>query len=524
METADNASTPLPKDSEAPADKTKVFISYSRQDSSFVVNLVDALKQHGSFHVFQDTSDILPSEEWKTRLEKLIGEADTIVFCLSPASAASEVCAWEVQVAESLNKRIVPVVIQEVEGDVPGGLEKLDYTFFTDDCEFGQSIDRLVTALQTDIPWIREHTRIGELARRWERTKAKDQLFRGTELAFAEQWAKYRPSVAPELTENMLAFLKASRDEAFAGKWRQRRNAGLVTSMFLAAGAAWATQDHWLPILDVTYYWARNLTSDTNSTGQVFRDCTNCPEMVVIPPGKFLMGTPGNSPSAPPKRGSWVFDHRRYERPQHPVTIRYAFAVSKFELTFDQWDKCVASGGCDHHAADQNYGRGNRPAIGISWAAAKQYATWLTRLTGNSYRLLSEAEWEYSARAGSTTLYSWGDKIGKGNANCHGCGSKWDSQSTAPVGSFKPNAFGLYDMHGNVAEWVEDTYNWSYKGAPSDGSAWVDLIYNSGAVRVIRGGSFITGPDKLRSAFRHGISASTSVGPQGFRVARDLAP
>jgi formylglycine-generating enzyme required for sulfatase activity len=109
----------------------------------------------------------------------------------------------------------------------------------------------------------------------------------------------------------------------------------------------------------------------------------------------------------------------------------------------------------------------------VSWEDAKQYVAWIAKLTGKPYRLLTEAEWEYAARAGTTTSYSWGNDIGKGNANCDRCGSQWDNERTAPVGSFKPNGFGLYDMHGNVWEWCEDAWHDNYKGAPADGSAWL---------------------------------------------------
>jgi formylglycine-generating enzyme required for sulfatase activity len=167
--------------------------------------------------------------------------------------------------------------------------------------------------------------------------------------------------------------------------------------------------------------------------------------MVVAPAGKFMMGSPEG-------QGTDV------ERPQHEVTFAN-FAVSTFEVTFDAWDACVAYGDCPP-ASDSGWGRGRRPVA------------WLSRMTGRTYRLLSEAEWEYAARAGTQTAYSWGDEIGEGNANCKGCGSQWDGQRTAPAGSFAANVFGLHDMHGNVWEWVEDCAHGNYSGAPEDGPAW----------------------------------------------------
>jgi formylglycine-generating enzyme required for sulfatase activity len=155
----------------------------------------------------------------------------------------------------------------------------------------------------------------------------------------------------------------------------------------------------------------------------------------------------------------------------------------------------------------------------VTWHDAQQYVAWLSKMTGKAYRLLTEAEWEYAARAGTTTAYFWGNDIGKGNANCAGCGSQWDSQQTAPTGSFSPNSFGLHDMHGNVWEWVEDCYQRTYNGAPTAGSAWIsDDCIN----RVVRGGSWIDRPPDLRSAYRGGYSPVTRDDSIGFRVGRTL--
>jgi len=170
---------------------------------------------------------------------------------------------------------------------------------------------------------------------------------------------------------------------------------------------------------------------------------------------------------------------------------------------------------------DSNMGRGTRPVINVSWDHAQQYVAWLAKMTGRPYRLLSEAEWEYAARAGTTTAYSWGDELGKNNGNCNGCGSNWDGRQTAPVGSFAPNRFGLYDMHGNVWEWVEDCLHADYEGAPTDGSAWVAGDCKE---RVIRGGSWIGYPVGLRAALRFWFSPDDHGVDLGLRVARTLSP
>ncbi len=246
--------------------------------------------------------------------------------------------------------------------------------------------------------------------------------------------------------------------------------------------------------------------------GEAFRDTLRSggtgPEMVVIPAGSFRMGCIS---------GVGCYND---EKPVHQVTIPQAFAVGKYEVTFAEWDACVSAGGCSHRP-DDRWGRGRHPVIRVSWDDAQSYVRWLSQQTGASYRLLSESEWEYVARAGSSTAYSWGSQIGSGRANCDGCGSQWDNSQTAPVGSFSPNAFGLHDMHGNVWEWVQDCWNESYNGGPSDGSAW-----QSGNCfrRVLRGGSWNIRPRHLRSANRIGYPSDDRSYLFGFRVARTLTP
>jgi formylglycine-generating enzyme required for sulfatase activity len=249
---------------------------------------------------------------------------------------------------------------------------------------------------------------------------------------------------------------------------------------------------------------------NTAKPGTEFSDCANnCPRMIVVPAGKFMMGSPES-------------EDGRYagESPQHEVRIGTPFAVSKYEVTFEEWDACAAAGVCPE-VKDQ-WGRGRMPVINVIWDDAKQYVGWLSRSTGKAYRLLTESEWEYAARAGTTTRFYWGDDVGKNNANCGGCGSKWDNQQTAPVGSFQPNAFGLYDMAGNVWEWVEDVWHNNYEGAPTDGSAWVQGRYSWR--RVVRGGSWGDIPRNLRAASRDGNLMDARASDLGFRVARALTP
>ena len=253
------------------------------------------------------------------------------------------------------------------------------------------------------------------------------------------------------------------------------------------------------------------------SIGKEFQDCDTCPKMVVVPQGTFTMGSPASEEGS----GDW-------ERPQHQVTISNPFAVGKFEVTFREWDACVSEGGCSHRPDDNGWGRGSRPVINVIWDDAQQYVSWLSRKTGKLYRLLSESEWEYVARAGTTGPFHFGSTISTDQANyrgnyTYGGGSKGVYRGkTVAVGSFPANSFGLHDVHGNVWEWVEDCSHDNYQGAPSDGSAWV--TGGDCDKRVLRGGSWNNSPWFLRSAGRNWIVAGYRYISDGFRVARTLTP
>ena len=227
------------------------------------------------------------------------------------------------------------------------------------------------------------------------------------------------------------------------------------------------------------------------------------------------------------------------EGPVHHVTIPVRFAVGVYKVTFGEFGRFVSSTGrsmgneCRTYEGGEFKERSGRswrspgfsqtdlhPAVCVSWEDAQAYVAWLSGETGEAYRLLSEAEWEYVARAGTTTRYHWGDDIGRNLANCDGCGSRWDDKSTSPVGSFGANAFGLHDVHGNVREWVEDCWNDSYAGAPRDGSAWMsgDCSHHG-----LRGGSWWGYPQWIRAAYRS-LYDSGIRDNIGFRVARTVTP
>jgi len=265
------------------------------------------------------------------------------------------------------------------------------------------------------------------------------------------------------------------------------------------------------------------------AVGSEFKDCQTCPTMVVIPAGQFIMGSP------PTEIG-----RNDNEGPPHLVNIANSFAVGKFEITFDEWNACVSDCACNP-AEDEGWGQGRLPVINVSYDQSVGYTTWLTEKTGKKYRLLSEAEWEYAARAGTNGAYFWGSEPDRACQFANVAnprtkakyikrfGDYFDKHppfncddgisETAIVGSFKPNAFGLYDMLGNVLEWVGDCYNTTYAGAPIDGSAW-----SSGdcSQRLLRGSGWGSTPEFERSAMRNSNLRSYQYFTIGFRVARAL--
>ena len=278
-----------------------------------------------------------------------------------------------------------------------------------------------------------------------------------------------------------------------------------------------------------------------HARAETFRECPGCPEMVGVPAGKFLMGSPAHEPGR--------FDS---EGPQHAVTVR-AFALGKFDVTSEEFLAFLRAS--RYHPApcnpllQQGWKVAGRdlayppsqdepprwPAVCLSWKDAQAYIAWLNAQvkaahpvlanrpsspSGGPYRLPSEAEWEYAARAGSNTERWWGEEIGSANANCNGCGSEWDNHVLSPVDAFAPNLFGFYGMLGNAWQWTQDCWHHSYAGAPADGSAWSD---QNCAKHVLRGGAWNNVPIFVRAAARNGGDGDYDYSSlAGFRVARDL--
>lgn len=269
--------------------------------------------------------------------------------------------------------------------------------------------------------------------------------------------------------------------------------------------------------------------SDPHYCPEPFRDMSEAPEMVVVPSGGFIMGAPSDLRSSEQDEG-----------PQHEVVVSHPFSAGRYAVTVAEFDAFVQATGyamgdrmftCEADVWREREGRSYRspgfeqsphhPAVGVSWHDAVAYCAWLSRLTGHYYRLLSEAEWEYCCRAGTSTAFAWGASIVGSQAN-YDAGSSRDMarpHGTARVDAYPPNAWGLYQMHGNVWEWCEDTWHDSYDGAPRDGSPWED---DSSHLRVVRGGSWMSVPTLLRSAARNKERPATRMSTIGFRVVRTL--
>lgn len=232
---------------------------------------------------------------------------------------------------------------------------------------------------------------------------------------------------------------------------------------------------------------------------KIFRDRPDTPEMVVLPAGSYRRGEAYN---------------------KFKATIARPFAIGKYPVTVAEWKHYAENSETSHFPSDNDWEGDNLPVTNVNWYDAQNYVKWLSIHTGRTYRLLSEAEWEYASRAGTVTEYYWGDEIGHNNCNCQDSGSEWSYKRASPVGSFKPNAFGLYDMLGNTWEWLEDIWHDNYEGAPADGGAWVTGGNQLG--RVMRGGSWSSFSQYVRCAHRLGSVPTIRNLNFGLRLARTL--
>jgi formylglycine-generating enzyme required for sulfatase activity len=440
--------------------------------------------------IFRDRDEFTAGHSLTEQTLTALDESAALIVLCSPAAAQSRYVNEEVRLFKQRHsdRPVIPVIAEGKPGDA--GHECLAPAVRYKVSSDGTITEEPIEALAADL---------------------RDEGD-GPELALAKVIARLLGLSTDDV------FQRAQRDQRRRRKLRNRITAALVLLVLATAATAvgWWKQDfvreqyQWLVFMHPSVLKAEKEKEITAKPGSDFKECANgCPTMIVVPAGKFTMGSPKTEEHREEKEG-----------PQHEVKIAAPFAVSKFDVTFDEWDRCRAAGACPQ-VASNGWGGGNQPVINVSWSEAKGYVAWLSRLTGKGYRLLSEAEFEYAARAGSTTRYPWGDEIGTDNANCADCNSKWARKQPAPVGSFKPNAFDLYDMHGNVFDWIEDCWNDNYQGAPTDGSAWTMGDCNG---RVIRGGGWDSGSQELSSAHRGGNRYYNRNVGTSFRVARTLTP
>jgi formylglycine-generating enzyme required for sulfatase activity len=371
----------------------------------------------------------------------------------------------------------------------------------------------------------KDYDAAGAMGRRQQR----QQLLMGLPLDRARTWLAARTGdIEPEDRAFIAASVKAER--AAARTWRAAQAAvGLLLLGIVASLLAFIFQDEIHAHSFVPYVLSTE-REHALKPGAFFRECArDCPEMVVVPSGEFRMGSSESEAGRQDTEG-----------PSRTVTIAKPFAVGRHEVTWDDWTACVDKRGCVAKESTDgsfdkghNVDKGRNPVINISWHEAKMYVAWLSRMTGKSYRLLTEAEWEYAARGVTSVApphppYPWGDTASHEYANygadqcCSGRIEGWDRwRNTAPVGQFPPNAFQLYDMHGNVSEWVEDPWHANYRGSPpSDGMAWMEGADNGR--RMFRGGSWNGTPQLLRSANRGWNIPNVWLNALGFRVARTL--
>jgi formylglycine-generating enzyme required for sulfatase activity len=454
----------------------KVFVNYRRDDTrDMAARIRDRLAPiFRDGNVFMDVDQLLAGQRFDKELEKALSQTDVLLAIIGPrwlellaerqANGGRDYVREEIAAALQRGVVVVPVLIERTPLPSPD-------------------------VLPDDI---------------------RDLVLHQTHVVTYERFGRDLGDLIEDIRLARKAVGARAGAQGVALRWR-----GAVAIVALLFGGG---------VLTYRYSDRGAEQSEVLRTIHNFRSCPECPEMIVVPAGSFTMGSPAREEGREPwdrMKGS--------ESPQHEVAIAKAFAVGKFEVTFAEWDACVSDGGCTHRPDDKGFGRGNRPVSNVSWNhITQEYLPWLSRRTGRTYRLLTEAEWEYAARGVTNApvpseRYWWGSAASHDHANygaekcCGGIKSGRDQWlAAAPVGQFQANQFGLHDMHGNLWEWVQDCWNASYNGAPSDGSAWT--TGNCG-IGVLRGGAFDSPSMDVRSASRRILDRHSRDDVSGFRVA-----
>src|SRR5262245_5246356 len=498
-----------------------IFISYKREEPQIARKLADALESEG-WTVWWDPK-LRAGERFDDVIEKALNEAKCVIVIWSERSVQSRYVRDEATYALEKDK-LVPVAIENV--SLPfrfrGGhtLSLLAWDGSKDSLAFRRLVDDISTILRSSPIATaegeerrkveEEDFRVQERQRSDDEAKrnANEEKERRREQKIPSFWRKYIPvaaAVAVLLILFSYVFWWPKPQEAPVKNSEVQNNpiegAPIVKPQPPKESVPAAPGKKSEALKEIITEINPKITMGALVGPRVFRDRLKSgdegPEMVVIPAGSFKMGD---------VQGGGTKD----EVPVHTVKIQKPFAIGRYEVTFEEYDQ-FATAANRQLPGDQGWGRGRRPVINVSWQDAVEYGKWLSGQTGKRYRLLTEAEWEYAARGGKETAYWWGKDFVKGMANCNGCGSQWDSKQTAPVGSFKPNPFGIYDTAGNVWEWVEDCAHLSYNGAPEDGSAWKQTGDGDCGPRVMRGGSWFSRSGVLRASGRNSFFAGERV-------------
>ncbi|MFI4994331.1 MAG: SUMF1/EgtB/PvdO family nonheme iron enzyme [Hyphomicrobiales bacterium] len=504
-----------------------LFVSHVSEDRAAAKEIVDELERRG-VRCWIAPRDVRPGRPYDDEIANAIEASRAMLLIFSEHCNASDYIRREVTVAGESHKVVIPFRIENAQPKHGLRVRLSDLHWLDGFASREKAIDELVKTFPAEkVDTVPEAASEQVLQERVSPVVAKvgsDEVRERTERLGREAQVKRR---ADEEERHRLP-----RSEA-RPMWPPSRPvlvaASLIGLTVLGAVVLWLVRAPATPVPQPTSIAPGQAPAAPTQMAvtalspereralkphDTFKECSNCPEMVVVPPGTFTMGSPASE-----------LNRASDEGPQHPVTFAQSFAVGRFELTFEEWDACVADGGCRGYKPDsQGWGRGRRPVINVSWDDAKAYIAWLAKKTGKTYRLLSEAEREYVTRAGTTTPFWWGNSISTSQANYdgtpYGSGAKGEYRGrTVAVDSFEPNAWGLYQVHGNVYEWTEDCGNDSYQGAPADGSARTGGDCGS---RVIRGGSWDYDAEYLRSASRLAYATDTRDVWLGFRVERTL--
>ena len=465
-----------------------LFYSYSHKDEDFRRKLethLAVLRRGGLIAEWHDRK-IEPGDAWKGQIDRHLTSADIVLLLVSPDFFASDYC-WGDEMTKALARhergeaRVIPVILRHCRWQstplaslqaVPRGAKPIKSWPDKD-----KAFDDVVAEIERAVGKVRERAREEASGRADEQLREQAEADAKRRRLNAQAEATAQPPASEEPSE-------------------------ILRKTEIRAGDTLALPDA-----------TRLSRSEMCRPGKVFRDIEAlwCPELVVIPAGSFIMGSPDDEPGRDSDEG-----------PQHEVTFAQPFALARYPVTFEEYDHFCAETE-RNKPLDQGWGRGRRPAISVSWEDATAYIEWLSKQAGQGYRLPSEAEWEYACRAGTITPFWTGATISTEQANydgnySYGSGPKADyRRSTTPVDAFEANPWGLHDMHGNVWEWVEDCWHDSCKGAPKDGSAWTTGDFTP---RVRRGGGWGSYPSQLRSAFRDWSHTDFRRSFVGFRIAR----